>query len=82
MATFKLFKKKQDEAGANGGAKKHYLSGKEVRQIARANAVEMRRLEKFKNRRANPSEYTTELKDKNNILEVELLNGETIEFSN
>ena len=75
MATFKLFKKKQDEAGANGGAKKHYLSGKEVRQIARANAVEMRRLEKFKNRRANPSEYTTELKDKNNILEVEGLHS-------
>ena len=75
MATFKLFKKKQDEASANGSAKKHYLSGKEVRQIARANAVEMRRLEKFKNRRAHPDEYTTKLKDENNILEVENLHS-------
>ncbi|MBQ8292147.1 MAG: ABC transporter ATP-binding protein [Clostridia bacterium] len=35
----------------------------------------MRRLEKAKNRKAHPSEYTTELKDNNNILEVEGLHS-------
>ena len=37
----------------------HYLSGKEVRAIAKANAKEMRRLEKEKNRKCSKSEYTT-----------------------
>ena len=67
-----LFKKKTEEEGA---VKKHYLSGKEVRDIARANAVEMRRLEKYKNRKCPPSEYTTELKDSANILEIENLHS-------
>lgn len=29
----------------------HYLTGKEIREIAKANAKEMRRLEKAKNRK-------------------------------
>ncbi len=54
---------------------KHYLSGKEVRAIAKANAKEMRRLEKTKNRKCPKSEYTTELKNPDNILEVEDLHS-------
>ncbi len=53
----------------------HYLSGKEVRAIAKANSKEMRRLEKEKNRKCPKSEYTTELKNPENILEVEDLHS-------
>jgi len=66
-----LFRKKKGE----DSVKKHYLSGKEVRAIARANAVEMRRLEKQKYRKCDPSEYTTQMKDDNNILEIENLHS-------
>ena len=52
-----------------------YMSGKEIREIAKANAREMRRLEKAKKRKANPSEYTTQLKSSENILEVENLHS-------
>ena len=55
--------------------KKLYLTGREIRAIAKANGKEMRRLEKEKNRKAHPSEYTTEMKDQNNILEVEGLHS-------
>ena len=55
--------------------KKLYLTGREIREIAKANGKEMRRLEKEKNRKAHPSEYTTEMKDQNNILEVEGLHS-------
>ena len=75
-----IFNKKKDadattETTAKESAKKHYLSGKEVREIARANAVEMKRLEKEKKRKKDPSEYTTEMKDANNILEIENLHS-------
>ena len=50
---------------------KHYLSGKEIRAIAKANAKEMKRLEAYKNRRAEESEFLTQMKDPNNILEIE-----------
>ena len=56
-------------------SKKLYLSGREIRKIAKENGKEMRRLEKEKYRKANPSEYTTEMKDPNNILEVEGLHS-------
>ena len=59
----------------NAAIKKHYLTGKEVREIAKANQKEMRRLEKEKNRKADPSEYTTEMKDDGNILEVDGLHS-------
>ena len=55
--------------------KKLYLTGREIREIAKANGKEMRRLEKEKNRKAHPSEYTTEMKDANNILEIEGLHS-------
>ena len=53
----------------------NYLTGKEIREIAKANAKIMRKLEKAKKRKATPSEYTTEMKDSNNILEVEGLHS-------
>ncbi len=69
-----LFKKDGGENAANK-SDKHYLSGSEIRKIAKANAKEMRRLEKAKNRRIPESEYTTEMKDENNILEIEDLHS-------
>ncbi len=74
MGIFDFLKKKKNDA-AETSAKKHYLTGKEIREIAKANAVEMKRLEKQKNRKAHPSEYTTEMKDPSNILEVENLHS-------
>ena len=50
---------------------KNYLTGKEVKAIAKANAKEIKRLEKYKNRRAAEEEFLTEMKDPNNILEIE-----------
>ncbi len=49
----------------------HYLSGKEVRAIARENRKVTRALEKRKHRRAPESEFVTEMKNKENILEIE-----------
>ena len=51
--------------------KKHYLSGKEIREIAKANAKVMKALEKKKYRKADESEFVTKMKDKKNILEIE-----------
>ena len=51
--------------------KKHYLSGKEIREIAKANSKVMKALEKKKYRKADESEYVTKMKDKKNILEIE-----------
>ncbi len=51
--------------------KSHYLSGKEVRAIAKENRRIMNALEKRKHRRADESEFTTEMKDPANILEIE-----------
>lgn len=51
------------------------MTGKEIREIAKANAKEMRRLEKAKFRSVPQSEYTTEMKDEKNILEVEDLHS-------
>ena len=50
---------------------KGYLSGKEIRAIAKANAKEMKRLEAYKNRKADESEYLTKMKNDENILEIE-----------
>ncbi len=49
----------------------HYLSGKEIREIAKENRKITRALEKKKHRRAAESEFVTEMKDNNNILEIE-----------
>ncbi len=56
---------------ANGEKKNHYLSGKEIRRIAKDNAKVMKALEKKKNRKCPESEYVTEMKDEKNILEIE-----------
>ena len=50
---------------------KHYLSGKEIREIAKENLKATKALEKYKNRRAPESEYVSEMKDNENILEIE-----------
>ena len=73
----KFFKKKSEDNNASEKktSDKHYLTGKEVREIAKANAKEMRRLEKEKNRKKAESEYTTTMKDDNNILEIEDLHS-------
>ena len=73
----KFFKKKSEDnnASENKTSDKHYLTGKEVREIAKANAKEMRRLEKEKNRKKAESEYTTTMKNDNNILEIEDLHS-------
>lgn len=49
----------------------HYLTGKEIRAIAKANAKEMKALEKKKYRKVPESAYLTKMKNDNNILEIE-----------
>ncbi len=51
----------------------HYISGREARKISRENAKTTREFEKKKRRRVSEAEYTTEMKDPNNILEIENL---------
>ena len=51
--------------------KKNYLSGREIRAIAKANAKEMKRLEAYKNRKAEESEFLTTMADDANILEID-----------
>ncbi|MCH5146788.1 MAG: ABC transporter ATP-binding protein [Clostridiales bacterium] len=54
--------------------KKHYISRKESRQIAKENSKAIRHFEKLKKRNAKPEEYVTEMKDEKNIVEFEDLN--------
>ena len=68
--------RKASEKAGPGNAKKkdasHYISAKEAREIARSNAKEVRALEKFRKRRNVPeSEYLTQMRDENNIVEFE-----------
>ncbi|MBO5417239.1 MAG: ABC transporter ATP-binding protein [Clostridia bacterium] len=53
--------------------KNGYLSGKEVRAIAKENAKVVKKLEKYKNRKAEESEFLTEMRDPKNILEIDQL---------
>jgi len=53
--------------------KRNYLSGKEIRAIAKENKKMMKQLEAYKNRRANEEEYLTEMKNEDNILEIDNL---------
>ena len=48
-----------------------YLSGKEIRAIAKENAKVMKRLEAYKYRKAEESEFVSEMRDPNNILEID-----------
>ena len=50
---------------------KNYLSGREIRAIAKENAKVMKRLEAYKNRKAEESEFLTEMKNDANILEID-----------
>ena len=50
---------------------KGYLTGREIRAIAKANAKEMKRLEAYKNRKAPESEFLTQMHDDGNILEIQ-----------
>lgn len=54
--------------------KKQYLSGKEIRKIAKENKKVMLTLEKEKWKSKPESEFTTQMKDDSNILEIEDLN--------
>lgn len=74
MSLFKSEKNDNTEQN-NKKSNNHYLSGKEIREIAKANAKEMRRLEKEKNRKVPISECYAEMKDDNNILEIENLHS-------
>ena len=63
MSLFKSDKK-------SGG---NYLTGKEIRAIAKENAKVMKRLEAYKYRKAEESEFLTEMHDSKNILEIDNL---------
>ena len=62
-----IFKKKK-----SGG---NYLSGKEIRAIAKENAKVMKELEAYKNRKCDESEYLTDMKGEENILEIDNLHS-------
>ena len=53
----------------------NYLSGKEIRAIAKENAKVMKELEAYKNRKCDESEYLTEMKSEENILEIDNLHS-------
>ena len=55
-------------------AEKHYLTGKEIRKIAKENKKVMMALEKEKWKKKPESEFTTKMKDDSNILEIDNLN--------
>ncbi len=63
--------KQEKKTTAPKKSDKHYLSGKEVRAIAKANAKEMKELEKYKNRKAEESEFLTQMVNNDNILEID-----------
>ena len=50
---------------------KTYLSNREVRAIAKANAREIKRLEAFKHRKCEEAEFLSEMRDNGNILEID-----------
>ena len=54
---------------------KNYLSGKEIRAIAKENKKIMKQLEAYKNRKADESEYLTQMKNGENILEIDGLHS-------
>lgn len=50
---------------------KHYLSSRELRKIAKENRRQTKLYEKKKHQKVSPETYTTQMKDPNNILEIE-----------
>ena len=72
--TGKLKELKNKVTGSKkNGTGGHYLSAKEIRDISKANAKVMMALEKKKHRKADESEFVTQMKDDRNILEIENL---------
>ena len=61
-----IFNKKNEKS-----SDKHYLSSKEIKEIAKANAKVMKELEKKKYRKCDESEFVTSMDDDRNILEIE-----------
>ena len=61
-------------AANNQDKKKHYISRKESKQIAKENSKAIRRFEKMKKRKTRPEDYVTEMQDENNIVEFDNLN--------
>lgn len=57
----------------NTDKKKHYISAKESRAIAKSNREKMRYYEKLKKRKVVESEFVTEMKDPNNLVEFDNL---------
>ena len=51
----------------------HYISGKEARRIARENFKITREYERKKRRRVSEQDYLSEMKNEDNILEIENL---------
>ncbi len=72
MKILDFFKKRKNKDGTSKSG--NYLTGKEIRAIAKANAKVMYKLEKYKYRKADESEFVTTMKDPSNILEIEDLN--------
>lgn len=70
-----FFKKNNAEAGKTASSGNHYMTGKEIRAIAKENNKIMRALEKEKMRKKPESEYLSTMKDDNNILEIENLHS-------
>ena len=50
---------------------RNYLTNKEIKAIAKANAKEMKRLEAYKNRKCDESEYLSQMQNPENILEID-----------
>ena len=50
---------------------KNYISISESRKIIKHNIKQMKHYEALKNRRKEPSEYTTVMRDDNNIIEID-----------
>ncbi len=63
-----FFKNKKENINSS---EKHYLTGREIREIAKANAKIMKELEKKKYRKADESEFISCMDDDANILEIE-----------
>jgi peptide/nickel transport system ATP-binding protein len=55
----------------NSDNKKHYISRKESKRIAKENSAKIRYFEKQKLRKAHVDEYTTQMHDDNNIVEFD-----------
>ena len=63
-----------DKIKGNGKKSGHYLTGKEIKAIAKANHKVMFELEKKKHKKVPESEFLSEMKNDENILEIEDLN--------